>query len=717
MTEQVTLAGCTPIPLANYLKALGVLRLVAEQADREARGYWLNEQFVLDSGLDAAALRHFFLENYRPTPVLAPWNGGSGFYPKDNQDGIAPLTRATAPRLVGLRDAIALIRTVLDRNGLTERPGGDAKAALLGELRAELPDSALAWLDAAVVLTEASPKYPPLLGTGGNDGRLDFTNNFMQRLVAVIDTATGEPSPGAAGWLDEALFASATPGLPTSKVGQFAPGDAGGPNQVSGFEADKPLVNPWDFMLMLEGALLFAAAATKRLESTERSGVSYPFTVRATGAGAGSTAPGDEGNARAEFWAPLWPDPVGLPELSALLAEGRATLGRRPARDGLDFARAVSRLGVDRGLTAFQRYAFLMRSGKAYFATPLNRISVRRNPDADLIDELDTHRWLSRFRSHARREGANRVLSLARRLEDALFELAASQDDQGPVVHRLLVILGEIQLYLARSPKARDNCPPVPRLSAQWLIRADDGSPEMSVAAALAGLHARDGNGTWRLPLRHYLAPEIPGRTPEWDNQAGHTVIWHAGARIEDNLAGVLTRGLLECTRDGIPDKPLHSLRTAPLADVADWLNGNLDDHRLARLLPGLALVGIPKGHGRSATRSVPLPAAYRLLKPLFSTDEQLLRTNTIPAETHLPLPREIPRRLQSGDVAAALERGLRRLRATGVRTGLQAVNPGCRDGRRLLAALMIPIADPALKSLWHTEDATGHAHETPEID
>ena len=33
-----TLKGCSPAPLANYLKALGVLRLVAEQADLNARG-------------------------------------------------------------------------------------------------------------------------------------------------------------------------------------------------------------------------------------------------------------------------------------------------------------------------------------------------------------------------------------------------------------------------------------------------------------------------------------------------------------------------------------------------------------------------------------------------------------------------------------------------------------------------------------------------------
>ncbi len=34
------LGGCAPTPLANYLKALGILRVVAEQADAEARGWW-----------------------------------------------------------------------------------------------------------------------------------------------------------------------------------------------------------------------------------------------------------------------------------------------------------------------------------------------------------------------------------------------------------------------------------------------------------------------------------------------------------------------------------------------------------------------------------------------------------------------------------------------------------------------------------------------------
>ena len=38
----VELRGCTPEPLMAYLKALGVFRLVAEQADPDARAFWRN---------------------------------------------------------------------------------------------------------------------------------------------------------------------------------------------------------------------------------------------------------------------------------------------------------------------------------------------------------------------------------------------------------------------------------------------------------------------------------------------------------------------------------------------------------------------------------------------------------------------------------------------------------------------------------------------------
>ena len=68
----VTLGGTAPAPLAHYLKALAVLRLVAEQADPTARGFWRGETFVLRSTLDEEGLIDFFLRH--------------GLVPRDDRD-------------------------------------------------------------------------------------------------------------------------------------------------------------------------------------------------------------------------------------------------------------------------------------------------------------------------------------------------------------------------------------------------------------------------------------------------------------------------------------------------------------------------------------------------------------------------------------------------------------------------------------------------------
>src|SRR5215469_2309274 len=66
------LAGCAPVPLGSYLKALGIFRLVAEQADGAAKGFWRNERFVMQSVLNEARLFAFFCERYEPSPIISP---------------------------------------------------------------------------------------------------------------------------------------------------------------------------------------------------------------------------------------------------------------------------------------------------------------------------------------------------------------------------------------------------------------------------------------------------------------------------------------------------------------------------------------------------------------------------------------------------------------------------------------------------------------------
>jgi len=215
----------------------------------------------------------------------------------------------------------------------------------------------------------------------------------------VMDPATGEPTAESARWLRAALFGSAAPGLAIrAPVGQFFPGAAGGANATSGFDAPSA-VNPWDFILMIEGALLFAAASVKRMESSDDGALVYPFCVRQAGVGYASAAETDEVEARCEMWLPLWDKPTTLAELRAIFSEGRAQVRGRNARRGVDFAQAAVTLGVDRGIAAFQRYGFQVRNGLAYFATPLERVIVRRNARVDLLADIEQFSTLRRLHS------------------------------------------------------------------------------------------------------------------------------------------------------------------------------------------------------------------------------------------------------------------------------------------------------------------------------
>jgi CRISPR-associated protein Csx17 len=690
--NEIALPGCTPTPLASYLKALAVLRLVAEQAgDPDATGCWRNDEFVLRMQLDKKALLRFLLHDYQPTPLIAPWNGGSGFFPKDNRDGINPLAATSCTRFASYREVITAARRVVTKVCPQGSPKNEEKAAFLQSLRNTASEHLIRWMDAAVILSDGDPRYPPLLGTGGNDGRLDFTNNFMQRLGDVFDIGSGSPKDNASGLLETALFGVPTATLPERAIGQFSPGNAGGPNATSGFEGNAK-VNPWDFILMLEGAVLLAASVVRRLDSSNSAMLSAPFTVHNRLATVGAAALSDDGDARGELWMPLWAAYFTLEEVQSLFSEGRAALGARPVRDGLDFARAVARLGVDRGITIFQRYGFLMRSGKAFLATPLSRIAVRRNPRADLIDELERMEWLGRVQRYARDDKAPSAFRTASaQLDAALFALTQRSDNAA--VEKVLRQLGRMEGHCANSPKTREAIgSPVPGLSSEWIRQADNRSPEFRIALALAGLSLQvEKNGKRAyLGMRPHLAPvALDGRS--WDTDS-RLACWSHGS-LERNLAAVLHRRRLEAVRLNAEGELLRSRTGARLGDIQQFLATETDDRRIAELLGGLACVDLGRVESRTdSAPATPMPV-YALLKPFFTSEAMLHALGWLPPDRTLHLPAEIPARLVGNDVEAALELAWRRLRALGVK--LPGQEPPCVagiNGPRLLAALMIPL-------------------------
>lgn len=687
----IELRGCSPVPLAAYLKALGALRLLGEQADETAAGFWRGDTFYLQTTLAREELVSFFLNRYRPSPIVAPWNGGSGFNPKDNKAAIEAIQNGKAERFDDYRATILTCHNIRRQMGLEDKVDASDKQHLLITCRNRLDDRALTWLDAAFVLTGEGPKYPPLLGTGGNDGRLDFTNNYMQRLLDLFDTDSGIPSGAAATWLSESLFYEPTCGLIGGAIGQFDPGRAGGANSTTGFDAGS-LINPWDFVFMLEGAMMFAAAAVKRLEQSAPGTLSYPFAVRQVGVGYGSAANSDEKDARAEMWLPLWEAPANARELSALFAEGRSQVGRRRAANGVDFARAVAGLGTDRGIRSFQRFGFQARNGLAYFAVPLSRFEAKPQPEVNLLNEIDD--WLVRFRGRATADAAPaRAGRALRRLESAIMELC--QRGGRERVADVLVALGKAEAAMVVSMKWTSAAflRPIPPLSPQWLTQCDDGSREFRLAAALASVATTDA-GAFRQHFEPVNLSSKNNRSRAWWKEQPDddcNVVWGSGELVR-NLCEILRRRIIATVQSGEATFPLpkQPKRTARLDDVIAFITGDVDDSRVADLLQGLILIDWPN----SGARSYP---SHRNHDPLPPADYGMLKLCHHPArirEQNVKLDAMIARRAIGGDLSASTKLASRRLRGSGLPPAVSTVFGNSIRARRIAAALLFPLHD-----------------------
>ena len=733
MTYQLTLNGCTPVPLAGYLKALGVLRVVAEQIDTRktdscSRGWWERDAFLLDSTLSADQLIDFFLTDYTPTPLVAPWNGGSGFFPKDNQTAINAIAQSSVERFAPYRKLIEASRLVLTTHGLTEKPSPDEKPRLLQQCRNLFPDAALDWLDAAFVLTQSGPKYPPLLGTGGNDGRLEFTNNFMQRLVETIDPKTGKATQNSAELLHDSIFNDCGTTRDKAAIGQFDPGSAGGANSSGGYDA-APTMNVWDFILMLEGAIAFAGSAVRKLESATSGSLAYPFCVRAAGVGYGSSDVSDEPLSRSEMWMPLWQQPASFRTISHLLSEGRANTGRRQARNGVDFARAVASVGVDRGIHSFQRFGFQQRNGLSYFAVPLGRFDVRQPSNVmSLVNSLDG--WLDRFRRQATGQHAPASAARAlRKVESAVFDVC--QHPSTEATRKVLVALGTAEAAIATSPSLREadyTVRPVPLLPPEWIAAAygdckkapqlDDSKIARSfrLAASLASLGFSSGslfNNQLMSdpvgPFRRHVEPIQPDalRNPKnahamWAEQANDPSLVWAGGSLAQNLNRVLNRRMIDAIRLGGKNlhAPFHGKCPALLPDIFRFIEGDVDDSLIESFAKGLMLVDwakvnkthIPWRPDQSyPNANDPFPsAAYCLLK-------LCLLPHPIPlgdGEVEIKLTPQIARRASMGHLTEATQLAARRLKASGLKPAIEQVHNHDIDvATRTAAALVFPVS------------------------
>jgi CRISPR-associated protein Csx17 len=783
------LKGCAPAPLANYLKALGILRLVSEQADKLARGWWEGEHFRLLTKLSKQELEVFFLFQYEPTPLLSPWNKGCGFF-KANDPGLCPLENSTAKRFMRFRagvtdvrkllyeisqadaairaikartkttpkgfqseeqrrlleanetyqvflqqlqeqltrsDLSAEQRTELESDSATvtslirkatnppakseaeslkasssykrllaaaERRFKVLKATLIPECRRRWRGPHSEWLSAAVVLDErGNPEWPSLLGTGGNDGNLDFTNNFMQQLGCLFDTTceTGKPTAAARELLENALWTEPASHLTNAAVGQYQPGSAGGANSSTGF-ASGSLVNSWDFVLMMEGAILFTSRATRRLDAYAFSRASAPFAVRSHAAG--FATPGFEKAQRGEQWMPLWGQPATLTDIAAMLGEARVQLDRQPANRPVDMARAISRLGVARGLEAFVRYGYLERNGQSTLAVPLGRIHVRQHPRAYLIDDLAG--WMERIQRRSRDKNAPASLVYAeRRLTDAVF--AALTHDYTPDRWQA-ILLAAAEIEALQATGAAIEAQPIPLLCPEWVAAVNDNSTEVRLALALGSAAENYSMGQRRPndPVRYHCLPLEPKRWPPRFKIADKRLVNDPRVVVSGrdpirDLGAIVERRLIEAGMKGERRCRLVAACgcDAQWRDLARFLSGAVDLEKLfglARTFMAIKWDQWSRKHISPTVRSTELPDECWLAIRLACLPWTLTRDRDIPADPRLV------RLLSSGDATRAIEIACSRLRSVGIRPPMQGGATDVASARRWAAALAFPI-------------------------
>jgi CRISPR-associated protein Csx17 len=571
------LDGLRSRPLAGYLSAVGLLRVLGTQLSGEIRGRWDGPVFALE-GIDEPNLIRFMLDEYSPTPIVSPWNKeGRPDLNSTTRDLMDAVESSDIPQLALYADVIGRVRTVLATHGWDDLE----KLEQIALWRNHAPDGALGWVDAAAVLTGSGPVYPALLGTGGNDGRLEMSRLYLGEVRRLF--LDGRASAYRRGWLESLLFARPGPALVDSSSGQFDPVATGGPNTGAQGSA-AAVANPWGTLLTFEGVQVFRAGVASRLGVGRQSVAAAPFAVRSSAVGDTSS---DAEDVRSEVWVPTWDSPATWRELESLFAEGRLTWRGRQASTAVDARRAIAGLGAARGLCAFERYAFSPRNGKAYVAVAAGSAPVAEVRSIGMLGALD--QWLGRVPGEDR--AARSVVAARRSVDRALF--AAADSEMAPeAVQELLVAFADLEGAIGRSSGARSRCQPIPRTAlpaADWVEAASDASPEFALAVGLASL--RDGR----------RGESGPRTASEMDASLFIRRLGGSGPRLEWPDAPEVADPAIRSTRSGQPFVELlrRRLRHAPSVvslPVDEATRPNVPALRWGASIPGEVVTGLVLG-------------------------------------------------------------------------------------------------------------------------
>lgn len=720
------LKGCAPAPLAYYLKALGILRLVAEQSDKDARGWWQDEHFCLLTELSREELEAFFVEKYQPTPIFNPWGGRSGYYDGSSEKtariALGIIEYSTTDRLCKFRAAISLIRSVIEKIGGEKPDSEEEKATMISKIRMQLRGSGSDWLDTVIADLSDSFRGPAIMGTGGNEGSGSYTAAFLAAVVECIVRQGWNPAVASSLWGIEGSARN-------SWDGSYQYPNPKSPNKLKTEKIEQPFRqllpegegSPWDLLFAFEGTVAIQSGVARRSSTDRNRFLTSPYYFAPMGIGSGSSSDSDEfilnkgrkNPGRGEQWFPLWTRPSSFAEVETLIREGRCTVGKRIAKHPLDAARAINRLGTTRGIASFLRYGYLQRNNLAtHFAVPLGRIQVSERSDARLIDDLSD--WMNRLHKQARKKTAPaRIVHAHKLLADAVFA-ALTHDHSADLWQAILRAAVSVEAIQASGTAI--DAGPIPPLRSEWIQAAYDGTAEVRLAMSLgsaAGIYSREGRPLDQI-RHHWLPLKSDARRFNVSDKhlAADPRVVMLGRDLLTDCAAIVERRMIEAAAKGQRRLPLVAAEgcNAQLSDIAAFLSGTLDVIRLVDLARAFMAIRWDKWSPELSpkkSRSSQIPEEAWLSLRLACLPWPIERDHHIPADVG------IVRRLLAENASDAINIALARLRSVGIRPPIQAATTDNRTARLWAAALVFPISrgsawsaatilDPAMKGLKH---------------
>ena len=627
--NKIILEGCSPDSLMMNLKALGIFRIISEQKDVAVRANWKQDKFVLHTKLTKENLVEFFLKEYIPTPIVSPWNNGSGFYEYKEAE-IDAIKKSSEQRLKEYQKVICDVEDILkeqipnyskisskDKEYIKKIKGemkNDFKFSLQKQIRNKIDDKVISWLDATYVITSDKSDYGIVLGSGGNDGNFEISANFMDCIVKCIDAQSKYIKQGEK-WIQGSLFGSNVELVGMSSA-YFYPDGYKAENCSSGGFEEYSFVNPWDYILMIEGIMLFAGNVSRR--SIPKA--AFPFTVKSSMAGYGTSSSEKQ---RGEIWIPFWDNPVTFKEIKYVFNEGKAQISTRHVETGSDFARSIVNLGIQSGLSGFQRFGMLERKGRAYLASNLGQINVREKPQARLFEEIDE--WLNKIRHN--KNSSNSITLLINSVDNSIIKFCAHSDENRNFhyLQKILITLGKLEKNISISSKIREKISPLQNLSKEWVDACYDGTSEFRLALALASIDDE------KYPIRFNLEQiKKTGNKIEWNPNTCETV-WGSGSVIQ-NMIMVLERRCIYAQINKTPTMLLASKIPAPIKDIIKFLDGTLNYEKISDLVHPLSIISHDKEYKPEYCNirdiwNIPelIPESYTHIKsnfpPLFKKD------------------------------------------------------------------------------------------------